>query len=293
MDRIEWLNARKTGIGGSDVGGILGIGYNSPQGVYASKLDPVRDKPPAGFLRRGLDLEDIVAGFYHEVMNEELVLPETKIIRHPDRPWQLASLDRRRPDTNPVEMKTTVGFKDEEWGLAGSDEVPADYKAQCVHQMGVAGAEFCDLIALDIMAWEPRVYRILFDREQWEMLTEIEAKFWEFVQNRSGVPEDWDDFVSPLVKRVTIPGKAVALPDEVLGLIQQRQTFDAILKEAEAEKDRLTALIDAQLGDAEIGTVPGFSVKRIRVKAAHVPAYDKKSYEYIKVTKQKAIRGKK
>ncbi len=290
MNRKEWLEARRSGIGGSDAPNILGIGYRSPESVYRSKIDPVKEGPPSGILRRGLDLEDIVAAMYREVMDDEIIVPEQKIVRHPDRPWQLVSQDRVRTDDNPVELKTTLGFGDE-FGPNGSDQVPEDYRVQCLHTMAVTEAKFCDLVALDLITWEPRVYRIMMNQEQADMLTSIEERFWKLIQEGKPLPEDWSEQVSPTVQRIVVKGKAIELPPEVLALIEKRKAFDKIEKEAEIEKKAVTAAIDQLLGDAEIGLVGDWKVKRVTVSPHEVKAHFKKGSSYIRVDpiKQKRI----
>ena len=291
MTRIEWLNERRSGIGGSDAANILGVGYRSPESVYRSKIESVSEQPPTGVLRRGLDLEDIVASMYREVMQEEIVLPGTKIVRNPDRPWQLASLDRVRTDDRPVELKTTLGFSDG-FGPSGTDQVPEDYRIQCLHQMAVMDADFCDLVALDLITWEPRVYRIFMDSDQAKMLTQIEERFWNYVSSREPLPADWADQVAPTAQRITVKGTLAELPESVVGLIEKRKTYGEIKAEAEEEYKKLSDQINDLLGDAESGICAGWKVKRVHVAAHEVASHFRKSSNHIRITpiKEKRIK---
>ena len=58
----QWLENRKSGIGGSDAGAIMGVNpYRGAYSVWADKLgktDPVDDNEA---LRQGRDFEDYVA----------------------------------------------------------------------------------------------------------------------------------------------------------------------------------------------------------------------------------------
>lgn len=283
-ERIAWLRQRQAGVGSSDAAPILGMSpYYTAADVYRDKTEPVDERAPTGFLRRGLDLEHVVAGMYEEATDETLMKPPPLV--SPKRSWQAANIDRIRiADRNPVELKTTAGFGDE-WGPAGSEQVPDAYAVQCQHQMGVVGSDWCDLAALDVIAWELRVYRIPFDAAFFARLTDREAEFWEYVQRREPLPQDWTERSPPVVK-----GKCIDLGPEVGELVAQRRELSAIAKEADVAKRHLEARITALMGDADKATAGPFTVKRINVKATHVPAHDKDAYSYIRCDITKGAR---
>jgi len=285
--RAKWLADRQEGVGSSDAPCLVGLGWKNATDIYREKTTSPDARPPAGFLRRGLELEGIVAGMYVEsgaAIGAEIAKPEAAVA-HPDRPWQLANLDRVRDDDRPVELKTTAGFGDE-WGPAGSDIVPEGYLVQCQHQMGVVGADWCDLAALDVIAWEFRVYRIPFSPAFFDFLTNVEAAFWAQVVARQPVGPEWSEqFADPARSRM-VKGKAIDLPDAA-ELIEQRKAFGAIRDEADAEYRRLGARIEAMLGDAEAATAGPWKVKRVNVKAHRVEAHDKPASSYIRCDRKK------
>lgn len=44
MNKLEWLKERQKGIGGSDVGAILGVNkYKTPFEVYLDKTEPITE----------------------------------------------------------------------------------------------------------------------------------------------------------------------------------------------------------------------------------------------------------
>jgi putative phage-type endonuclease len=188
-DRLAWLLARQRGVGSSDAPNLCGVGYQDAASVYRSKVTaPNATLPVSGVLARGVALEPLVAQRYAEEMDAELV--PCAQVAHPERPWQLANPDRRRLDSGRhVELKTVTGFSDE-WGPALTDRIPDGYAVQVQHQMGVLGAESIDLAALDVIAWELRVYRIPFDPSFYGWLTQVEERFWrEHVPRRGPRPE--------------------------------------------------------------------------------------------------------
>ena len=62
MTHEEWLQRRKTGIGGSDAGAICGLNpYVSPMGVYLDKISTETTDLDNEAMRQGRDLEEYVA----------------------------------------------------------------------------------------------------------------------------------------------------------------------------------------------------------------------------------------
>lgn len=278
MDRGEWLLERQTGVGSSDAPNLIGVGFRSALDVYREKTSPPDGRTPtAGPLRRGLDLEPVVAGLYGEVMGVDLVPCE--LARHPERPWQLASPDRRRADDGRrVELKTTAGFG-ERWGEPGTADVPVGYRVQCLHQMGVTGDRLLDLAALDVISWELRVYRLEFDAAAWDWLTSAEGRFWfEHVQAGKPPGPEWDrEYTTDAAAVVVRPGVSVIFDDEVSKLCDARRAVAAERKRAEAEYDRLSDRLKEVMGEAEIAACPGYRLKRVLVPGGPV-AYDRKPY---------------
>ena len=67
MNRAEWLEERRAGIGGSDVPGILWISpYASPYTVWADKLGLLPAQEYTEAMRQGTDLESYVAARFCE-----------------------------------------------------------------------------------------------------------------------------------------------------------------------------------------------------------------------------------
>ena len=124
MDRKSWLNFRSVGIGGSDVGSILGLNpWRSALEVFMEKIGlHERQDVPDPVLFFGNELEDMVAKWWsHYDIDDPLAFIDNaqqgKVIRKSRRinafvrnkkfPWLLASLDRRIVGTRtPLEIKT-------------------------------------------------------------------------------------------------------------------------------------------------------------------------------------------
>lgn len=66
VKRNEWLNLRKTGLGGSDAGAVCGLNpYSSPLQVFYDKTsEEVQDKDSES-MRQGRDLEGVCGTAVH------------------------------------------------------------------------------------------------------------------------------------------------------------------------------------------------------------------------------------
>ncbi|THA82810.1 hypothetical protein E6U81_19715 [Streptomyces sp. A0592] len=141
-DRADWLTARRSGIGSSDVPGILGlIDRKPPLKVYLDKL--------------GHDVDDAGEAAYWGTVNEEPVarrwamqnrsnVRRVGLVAHQDHPHWMTTLDRRvmkcpldddEQDVCALEVKTRSAFKSSQWHAGAPDDV----LAQILWQIAVCG----------------------------------------------------------------------------------------------------------------------------------------------------------
>jgi putative phage-type endonuclease len=174
-----WHFNRRFGLGGSDIGAILGLNpYKSAIDIWEEKTGRAEpedlsenDRVLAGNL-----LEDSVAQFY-TIRTGNKVRRANKQQIHPTKPWLVANLDRKVEGKRRVlECKTAGAFADG-WGEAGTDEVPESYLAQVTHYMTVTGYDAADLAAL-IGGQDFRVYYFDLDHDLAEMINDQLERFW-------------------------------------------------------------------------------------------------------------------
>jgi len=291
MDRATWLKARQQGVGSSDSPNLVGVGFRTAADVYREKLSPVDATPPTtGVLARGIALEQIVADRYAREMDEEL-FPADPLYVHPDRPWQLATPDRVRRDARFVELKTCVGFGDE-WGPAGSDRVPDGYRVQVTHQMGVVGAESIDLAALDVIGWEIRIFRIAFDQQLFDWLTDVEAEFWhKHVMPRLPPSPEWESRFTPQAEaRLIRPGTRVDLGEWGAGVAAAIQSFREIEREAKERASEFLKQLNAAVADAQEAVAGDWAIRWVQRKAHTVQAHDVAASSYLSIKPRKGSR---
>lgn len=129
----EWLEYRKTGIGGSDASVVCGINrYKSPVELWMEKVNnfPPQDAGESAYW--GTQLESLVRAEFTMRTNIEVSLVK-QLLQSEEHTFMLANLDGVCND--PIygdcifEAKTASAFKANEW----EDAIPDEYMLQVQH----------------------------------------------------------------------------------------------------------------------------------------------------------------
>lgn len=261
----EWLAARTSGIGASEVAAVFGCGYagTSPVTVWASKTGGPRVEFSAEQLRRmarGKKLEPVIASEFTEETGLTAHDPgDFTIYRSADHPWLFATLDRWcvHPEFGaiPVELKAVHGRFRGDWDA--SDEPPLKYMVQCQTQMAVTGARACYLVGL--IGGDEIVVRLIERNERFIQAMVVKlGEFWQYVENRELPPVDESEATAAMLgliypkddgTEVSLPMDFIELDRELLQLKDQRKTIETRITGIEN-------LIKAELGSATRGVLP-------------------------------------
>ncbi|SCY81124.1 putative phage-type endonuclease [Lachnospiraceae bacterium XBB2008] len=172
----EWQALRKTGIGGSDAGAIVGVNpYRSPMSVYYDKTTDTVEMIDNESVRVGKDLEQYVAIRFFEATGKK-VRKSNYMYRSKAHPFMIADVDRLVVGEEAgLECKTCNAYKASEWA---NGAVPPSYLLQSFHYMAVTGKKTWYIACL-IMGKE-FVYRtIRWDDAVISALIDTETRFWE------------------------------------------------------------------------------------------------------------------
>ena len=174
----EWLALRRTGIGGSDAGAIMGVSpYKGAFSVWADKqgkLPPIEDNEA---MRQGRDLEDYVARRFSEASGLK-VRHEYGMLRSVEHPCMLADIDRRIiGERAGLECKTS---RDITMARYRNGEYPMEYYCQCLHYLAVTGWD-CWYLAVLVYGTDLLIYKICRDEvmDDIEALIKAEEAFWD------------------------------------------------------------------------------------------------------------------
>ena len=175
------LGDRRTYIGGSDIGAILGVSpWCSPLQLYMRKIGATPEQPDSPHLRRGRLLEPVVRQMYAEDRGIALCGPRT-LSRGG---WLVGHLDDSTTEPRVVEIKTASAFRREAWGDPGTDEIPLYYTAQAQFYMHLGDFPAADIAVL-IGGDDFRIYTVQADRELQAAIIAKAQEFWQRVRDRN------------------------------------------------------------------------------------------------------------
>lgn len=273
MDRQAWLMERKKGIGSSAAPAVCGLSkWKTPLEAYLGYVHDEPEREPSAPMRWGTLLEPVVARAYADATGRTLVKAPA-ILRHPEHPFMLASVDyQRQQDGRIVEIKTSR-FGDG-FGEPGTDEVPEDYLVQTQHQMAVLDAQVADVPVL-IGGSDFRVYTVRRNEALIADIVKIESDFWNRVLERRPPAPDWRHPSTPkLIEKLYRPaeGKVIDLGAEADELVDEWKAQAKAENDAEKAKDMIKAKLVALLGDAAQAVLPsGRTLNRRKIeRAGHV-----------------------
>lgn len=178
--RYDWLKARQSGIGGSDVGAILGLNpFKTPLQVYEEKTaqEPI-ETPMNPAMEFGLRLEPVIAEKYTDETGLK-VKNRRKMLRDKEYPFMLANIDRyiENPfgDTGLLEIKTASGWAARMW----EDRIPEYYYTQVQHYLRVTGYQWAD-VAILIDGRDFRIEHVKRSEDFVGAMIEQEDRFWNY-----------------------------------------------------------------------------------------------------------------
>lgn len=181
----EWHSLRSKGIGGSEIGTIMGLNpWESAFALWAKRTGQIPDPPLDGWsIRFGRAFELPVLELWAEEHPEYEVFI-TGTWQHEEHGFMLANPDAvaRHRETNEwivVEIKTSRGS----WA-----ETPPHYVAQVMHYMTVLNLEKAVIVA--VAGWNYEERWVDFDEFQAEAQLTAAKRFWDNLQNVE--KPDWD-----------------------------------------------------------------------------------------------------
>lgn len=193
----EWLELRKSGIGGSDVGTILGV--NKYKTDYTLFLEKTNRKTPDDLSKneaviRGKKAENHLLALCNIYNPKKKFFSPEVTFKRKDKPWMIANLDGISEDlTEGLEIKTACVNDLSEW----KNKIPDTYYSQIVYYMAVTGLKkFTLFAAVEVRAYRdntPRRYliehTIIRNDEEISYVEKEVEKFWKKIQKN-----EWNEF---------------------------------------------------------------------------------------------------
>lgn len=270
------IDARRHGIGGSDIGAICGLSpYKTPVDVYLSKLapEPYEQSQQAYW---GSMMEPLIAQDY--AVRHKVALDHPEQRSHAVYEWALGNVDALVPKQAVVEFKTVWPNSPTEYqfGEEGTDRVPDSYLTQVLWYLSIFDLPRAHIVAMFMRSATIREYVVERQAPMEALLLERGRLFWEnhIVMQQPPAPTKLTD-VDRLFRRGDDGLILEASPElsELCGQLKvRRDELKRITKEAEA----LEIQIKAEMGNAATLTWEGKPL--VTWKNSTSKVFDQKQY---------------
>jgi putative phage-type endonuclease len=200
----EWYNFRRRGIGGSDIGTVLGLNkYDTVVRLFHEKIGNIDfNKDDNEYMFWGRELEDKIAeiwkyydgtpdGYIENYKNQRIIRECRNVngyVINPKYPWLFASLDRVMNIKGGRNLITSESLKTEAvleckglsyWASQiWTDGIPIYYLAQIHQYMAIIETDYAEIAILQD-GNKFRVEKIQRDDILCEKIIEISKAFWE------------------------------------------------------------------------------------------------------------------
>ena len=274
---------RLTGLGGSDLGAILGLNpYRTPHDVWLEKTRRHTPEVDGIHLRHGQWNEQFIADEYTRATglrtqryNAMLRHPEAPLIGHVDRlvvpaGAKTASYKTEIRTDLGLECKTASAFaagRDSEWGPAGTDQVPQSYLLQIAGYQALTGCERWDLAAL-IGNSDLRIYHFTRDLELESYLLEEASRWWRDYVIADTPPPPSSELDARQRWPGHSPGRALEADESLYTDLTLLARLKAEIRDYEKQEQALKDRILPALEDAEIITWAGKEITSYRANKA-------------------------
>lgn len=274
---------RRTGLGGSDLGAILGLNpYRTPFQVWQEKTG--RAEPFEGNLqtRFGTYAEAFVAEEYSARTGRRvqrytgmLCHQEAPLIGHVDR---LVIPDGAKVAAHRSEIRTDLGLECKtahalavsrggEWGEDGTDQVPSSYLIQSAAYMALTGCSRWDLACLFGNS-DFRIYHLSRDLELEAMLLEEASRWWRDHIETDTPPDPSSEAEARQRWQSHQPGKVLDVDAGTADLLRQYAALKAREKALEDEIKAIRDRLIPALADADAVAFGGVTLATYRANKA-------------------------
>lgn len=264
--RQAWLEARRTGIGGSDAAALWrASNWQSPYSVWWSKTAPLEPDDPTIEQRAGKFMEPFIAELFTEITVHRLACYDLTLFRNKERPHLIYSPDglcwmgRHQGvwDAKKAKFQAAQVWK---------ERVPESYQLQLLHGMAVTGLDFA-CIAVLLNDSDFKWHR--FDRVESQVQRHIEkcGEFWErYVVTGTAPPTDYSDATAKALAAMYPESKpdVVEAPAEFAELGDLYDTHNSRESTAKKHKAEIQNRLKAFMGEHQTAKLPdgsGFTWK--------------------------------
>jgi putative phage-type endonuclease len=265
--RQEWLEKRRSGIGGSEAPIIMGIGYKSQYELWADKSGLLEEsEEEREQWEWGNILEDPLAQRYVLKTGRTLIDHGRFAIVHSNEwPFMHCTIDREiachtaMPENQPRNGPGSLSIKNAGWYMEHEwlEEPPLAFQVQMQHELAVHNwqwGSFAVLLGGNKFRWCDTVRNNGFISH----LIEREDEFMDRVRRQDPPDPDASQSARETILRLhpMDNGRSIILPPEAYYWSKVFRQAKAAKKQAEADILQYQNLLESRIGDATLGLFP-------------------------------------
>lgn len=251
LDREEWLEKRRQGIGGSDTPVIV-LGndhpFTTPRELWEEKVGIRSSDEPTPAMKRGNALESTIATLYAGE-TERRIRRVNAILQHERYDWMIGNIDReivgvkgRKPGILEIKCPGLRTFS-----KIKREGIPDYYKLQMQHYLAVSGREWGAFAIFNAELWELLALDVERNEDRIELIYDRDAAFWKLVQEGTP-PEEAKDQVNPNIPPLQTGMELVQIDGQGWrSAVEEFRLAKEILSEAEeletSAKERLQQIM--------------------------------------------------
>ena len=265
--REEWLKARMTGVGGSEIGILLGMAtWKSRYELWQIKTGQVIDAAASAYMERGADIEPIVLRKFSKYTG--LATRRQGLVQSRRNPRMLFSVDALAEDGATVEGKVVSQWARDKWvnQKTGEKRPPSDYEWQVRHGLAVMGKTRGYIAALDADSWELEVYEVEAGSQDYDICNDTVNEFWHYVSSGEAPPIDYatatpEEMLSRFPAEVIDPGTIAEapMPEQALAdlaRLKEIRGLASAYRRCEKEEAAIKTRVELLIGEKEFLGVP-------------------------------------
>lgn len=192
LDREEWLEQRRQGIGGSDTPVII-LGdehpFTTPKELWEEKVGIRGSDTATPAMKRGTALESTIATIYAGE-TERKIRRVNAILQHDRFDWMVGNIDReivgvkgRKPGILEIKCPGLRTFS-----KIKREGIPDYYQLQMQHYLAVSGREWGAFAIFNAELWVLLHFDVERDDEIIDLIYDRDKAFWHLVQE--GIPPE-------------------------------------------------------------------------------------------------------
>ena len=254
----DWHKVREAGVGGSEIGAILGLNkWESALSLWGKKTKLIDSELiESEAMEWGKLLEDVILTKFEREHPELELLRNPGTWHHPDRPWQLSNPDALARDKQTgewlvIEVKT-ARYEDEWDDKTGA--VPPSYRAQTLWYLDTFGFNKAIVAAL-FSGSKYREFVQHNDPLEADANRQAAARWWDYVQTNKQPDYDGAEATYEAIRALNpyIEDGEVELGDLGIHYVNALTELDQAESKARELKSRV---LDA-MGKAKRGLIEG------------------------------------